>query len=114
MSIMKREELKDFVSMLAEKFDLCVEDEESTLTTFVTSMTLEEFIEEMKQVEILWLHLYHKDSGKAFGTISFTNEYNHHLDCSVTEIYDYSANDEMVNLIDDYFDVNWREIDEDF
>lgn len=114
MSVMKREELKDFVAMLAEKFDLCMEDEEGTLTTFVTSMSLEEFIEEMKQVEILWLHLYHKDSGKAFGTIGFTNEYSHYLDCSVSEIYDYSANDEMVNLIDDYFDVNWREIDEDF
>ena len=103
MSVMKREELKAFVAMLADKFDLCMEDEESTLTTFVTSMSLEEFIEEMKQVEILCLHLYHKDSGKAFGTIGFTNEYNHYLDCSVTEIYDYSASGEMIYLIDGYF-----------
>ena len=103
MSVMKREELKAFVAMLADKFDLCMEDEESTLTTFVTSMSLEEFIEEMKQVEILCLHLYHKDSGKAFGTIGFTNEYNHYLDCSVTEIYDYSASGEMIYLIDNYF-----------
>ena len=98
---MNKKELTEFVGKLAEKYDLIMFDEEAYPTPLLSTKSLKCFVEDLKSVEVFKLDLFEKEDGKYFGGISFINEYCHSRDCSVSEIYDHSAVEELENLIDE-------------